>query len=51
MMWLNQRKLGLIVLFLISTTAVLICGGPAQAGQKEAYQYHFCATAVFNPQR
>jgi zinc transport system substrate-binding protein len=36
MMWLNQHKLVLIVLFFISMSFTLICGRPAQAGKKLA---------------
>lgn len=35
-MWLNQRKLILIGVFLIATAFLLICGGHAQAGNKVA---------------
>jgi zinc transport system substrate-binding protein len=35
-MWVNQRKLVLIGMFLISGVFLLICSGPAQAGKKLA---------------
>jgi zinc transport system substrate-binding protein len=35
-MWVNQRKLVLIGMFLISGVILLICSGPAQAGKKLA---------------
>jgi zinc transport system substrate-binding protein len=34
MMWLNQHKLVLTSIFLISATFLLLCGGHAQAGKK-----------------